>query len=75
MVVKNTVENYLNNGFNKFFEHVHFSALLAAVADSCGNLTAALNSTDDGDGDVVWEYSSALFLCVTMLTTIGMSNN
>ena len=56
-------------------EHAHFSGLLEAVADSCNNLTVAFNSTDDsGEGVVVWEYSSALFLCVTMLTTIGKHN-
>ena len=52
-------------------KHSNVPMLLAVVTDSCSNLTNSFNSTENGYGDVVWEYSSALFLCVTMVTTIG----
>jgi hypothetical protein len=50
-----------NNSFEIWFE---------AINESCNNLTLNLNKTD-GSGDLVWEFSSALFLCMTILTTIG----
>ncbi|XP_046449382.1 open rectifier potassium channel protein 1-like [Daphnia pulex] len=53
-----------NNCFEKWFE---------VVRESCNNLTLKLeNATDiNGTGDPPWEFSSALFLCMTILTTIG----
>ncbi|XP_045025614.1 potassium channel subfamily K member 2 isoform X2 [Daphnia magna] len=47
---------------------------LAAVQESCNNLTF-LNKTDEyANGDNPWEFSSALFLCMTILTTVGYGN-
>lgn len=46
---------------------------LAAVQESCNNLTF-LNKTDEyANGDNPWEFSSALFLCMTILTTVGIT--
>nr|CAH0110147.1 unnamed protein product [Daphnia galeata] len=53
-----------NNSFEIWFE---------AINESCNNLTLNLNKTD-GSGDLVWEFSSALFLCMTILTTIAYSS-
>ncbi|XP_057369888.1 potassium channel subfamily K member 2-like [Daphnia carinata] len=47
---------------------------LAAVQESCNTLTF-LNKTDEcANGDNPWEFSSALFLCMTILTTVGYGN-
>ncbi|KAI9564914.1 hypothetical protein GHT06_008655 [Daphnia sinensis] len=47
---------------------------LAAMQESCNNLTF-LNKTDEyANGDNPWEFSSALFLCMTILTTVGYGN-
>lgn len=57
--------NAENNCFEKWFE---------VVRESCNNLTLKLENATDINGtgdDPHWEFSSALFLCMTILTTIG----
>lgn len=56
-----------NNSFEIWFE---------LVRESCNNLTMKLENVTDVNGteDVAWEFSSALFLCMNILTTIGNHN-
>ncbi|XP_046636397.1 potassium channel subfamily K member 2-like [Daphnia pulicaria] len=58
------------------YENDHFEIWFGVVRESCNNLTVKLeNVTDVNDtGDVAWEFSSALFLCMNILTTIGYGN-
>ncbi|EFX88167.1 hypothetical protein DAPPUDRAFT_311768 [Daphnia pulex] len=59
--------NSENSSFEMWFE---------VVRESCNNLTVKLENVTDvnGNEDVAWEFSSALFLCMTILTTIGYGN-
>ena len=71
----NTVEKYRRDTINEFLvENANFSLLLAGIRESCNNFTVAYHSTNNSDRIVLWEYSSALFLCMTILTTIGKHN-
>ncbi len=70
MVYMSSVETYLNNGANQVMENE--GIWLAVVKESCKNLTREdKNPLESGVVNNVWEYSSALFLCMTILTTIG----
>jgi hypothetical protein len=43
------------------------------IQESCNSLTENLEKANETE-DVAWEFSSALFLCMTILTTIGNRN-
>ena len=48
-----------------------FGIWLSTLNESCYNLTTS--STDSKPDDPDWDYSSALFLVMSMLTTIGIT--
>jgi hypothetical protein len=56
-------------------QHNHSDeAWFKLLNDSCHNLTNLEKDGNNPSQDVAWEFSSALFLCMTILTTIGNHN-
>jgi hypothetical protein len=56
-------------------QHNHSDeAWFKLLNDSCHNLTNLEKDGNNLNQDVAWEFSSALFLCMTILTTIGNHN-
>nr|CAH0110307.1 unnamed protein product [Daphnia galeata] len=67
----NLVENYIRNIVNVPLEPNDSTVRKKVTRDSCNDLTNSGKSEENGNHDVAWEFSSALFLCMTILTTIG----
>lgn len=70
------VDNYAtNNRVAVPLQHNHSDeAWFKLLNDSCHNLTNLEKDGNNLNQDVAWEFSSALFLCMTILTTIGNHN-
>ena len=66
------VENYITNiALSVPLEPKYSAVWNKVVRDSCNDLTNSGKSEENGSQNVAWEFSSALFLCMTILTTIG----
>lgn len=68
------VTNHLGHNSSKILtkNESEVEIWLEVVKESCHNMMNTVNiSSVDDELDPSWEYSSALFLCMTILTTIG----
>ncbi|EFX74420.1 hypothetical protein DAPPUDRAFT_324399 [Daphnia pulex] len=73
-LVNDSVENYGTNRAAvaaQHAQHNNSAAWFKVLTDSCNNLTNLEKDENNPSQDVAWEFSTALFLCMTILTTIG----